>query len=118
MKFLTWSLALAKVSGISAKTSEVEGEDVVEEHGGVDSSRRLLFKALRASRRDRTLYLVRQDGVVVVRRRPFKFGKHLCIELVWYGWSPYICMLIAEWSTLVRELLPELINKIVFLRCR
>ena len=68
------------MSGISAKTSEIEEEDVVEEHGGADSSRRLLLEALGASRRDRilaALYLVRQDGVVVVRQTSIQIWKAL-----------------------------------------
>lgn len=53
---------------------------MVEEHAGADSSRRLLLEALGASRRDRilaALYLVRQDGVVVVRQTSIQIWKAL-----------------------------------------
>lgn len=68
------------MSGISGKTSEIEEEEVVEEHKGEDSSRRLLFEALGAARRDRilaALYIVRQDGVVIVRQTSIQIWKAL-----------------------------------------
>jgi hypothetical protein len=68
------------VSGVSGKTSEVEEEDVVEEHTRGDSSRRLLLDALGQARRDRilaVLYLVRQDGVVIVRQTSMQIWKAL-----------------------------------------
>lgn len=71
---------LFKVSGISGKTSEGEEEEVVEEHTGADSSRRLLLEALGAARRDRilaALYLVRQDSVVIVRQTSAQIWKAL-----------------------------------------
>ena len=71
---------LFKVSGISGKTSEVEEDEVAEEKTTVDSSRRLLLEVLGATRRDRilaALYLVRQDGVVVVRQASMQIWKAL-----------------------------------------
>lgn len=71
---------LFKVSGISGKTSEVEDDEVAGEATAVDSSRRLLLEVLGAARRDRilaALYLVRQDGVVVVRQASMHIWKAL-----------------------------------------
>ena len=108
------------MSGISGKTSEVEEEEVVEEHTRGDSSRRLLLDALGPARRDRilaALYLVRQDGVVIVRQTSMQIWKALVHNTPRTG-TAILCnnfCTIFECVTLVRELLPELINQIIFL---
>ncbi|KAG6884723.1 hypothetical protein C0993_008704 [Termitomyces sp. T159_Od127] len=61
---------LFKVSGISGKTSDLDEENVVEATTA-ESSRRALGEVLGPERRDRilaALYIVRQDGVLVVRQ--------------------------------------------------
>jgi hypothetical protein len=68
------------VSGISGKTSDVEEDEVVAEATTADSSRRALVEVLGVERRDRilsALYLVRQDGVVVVRQSSIHIWKAL-----------------------------------------
>lgn len=57
-----------------------EDEDAVAEAGGADASRRALVEVLGVERRDRllaALYLVRQDGVVVVRQASIQIWKAL-----------------------------------------
>ncbi|KAG2015263.1 translational activator GCN1 [Coprinopsis cinerea AmutBmut pab1-1] len=93
---------LFKVSGISGKTSELEEEEVTEEATAVESSRKALLEVLGAERRDRVLallYLVRQDGVVVVRQASIQIWKAL----------------VHNTPRTVREILPEIINQIVIL---
>ncbi|KAJ3828802.1 translational activator GCN1 [Lentinula raphanica] len=94
---------LFKVSGISGKPSDIdEEEDVAAEASGADASRRALVDVLGVERRDRllaALYLVRQDGVVVVRQSSIQIWKAL----------------VHNTPRTVREILPELINQIVFL---
>jgi hypothetical protein len=71
---------LFKVSGISGKVSDLEEEEVVAEATNVESSRRALLEVLGQERRDRilaALYLVRQDGVVVVRQSSIQIWKIL-----------------------------------------
>lgn len=60
---------LFKLAGISGK-NEIEHDEAMAENSAVDNSRRILTDALGPERRDRVLasiYLVRQDGVAVVR---------------------------------------------------
>jgi hypothetical protein len=71
---------LFKVSGISGKASELDEEDVAAEATSAESSRRALLEVLGLERRDRilaALYLVRQDGVVVVRQASMQIWKAL-----------------------------------------
>jgi hypothetical protein len=68
------------VSGISGKVSDLEEEEVAVEATNVESSRRALLEVLGQERRDRilaALYLVRQDGVVVVRQSSIQIWKIL-----------------------------------------
>ncbi|KAF5388930.1 hypothetical protein D9757_005118 [Collybiopsis confluens] len=94
---------LFKVSGISGKPSDMEEEeDLAAEASGADASRRALVEVLGVERRDRllaALYLVRQDGVVVVRQASIQIWKAL----------------VHNTPRTVREILPELINQIVSL---
>ncbi|CAA7260345.1 unnamed protein product [Cyclocybe aegerita] len=93
---------LFKVSGISGKTSELDEEDVAAEGTVVEASRRALVEVLGVERRDRILaelYLIRQDGVAVVRQSSIQIWKAL----------------VNNTPRTVREILPELINQIVFL---
>lgn len=58
------------MSGISGKTSELDEENVVEATTA-ETSRRALGEVLGPERRDRilaALYIVRQDGILVVRQ--------------------------------------------------
>jgi len=67
------------VSGISGKASELDEEDITAE-ATAESSRRALVEVLGVERRDRilaALYLVRQDGVVVVRHASMQIWKAL-----------------------------------------
>ncbi|KAF9047662.1 armadillo-type protein [Panaeolus papilionaceus] len=92
---------LFKVSGISGKTSDLEEEDVAAE-ATAENSRRALVEVLGPERRDRilaALYLVRQDGVVVVRQASIQIWKAL----------------VHNTPRTVREILPELISQIIFL---
>jgi hypothetical protein len=70
---------LFKVSGISGKFSD--GDEEEEPEAGVaESSRRALGEVLGSERRDRilsALYLVRQDGVLVVRQSSMQIWKAL-----------------------------------------
>ena len=71
---------LFKVSGISGKASELDEDDTPAEATTAESSRRALLEVLGAERRDRilaALYLVRQDGVVVVRQAAMQIWKAL-----------------------------------------
>ncbi|KAF8959922.1 armadillo-type protein [Flammula alnicola] len=93
---------LFKVSGISGKASELEEEDVAAEATTAESSRRALLEVLGQERRDRilaALYLVRQDGVVVVRQASIQIWKAL----------------VHNTPRTVREILPELVNQILSL---
>jgi len=68
------------VSGISGKAAEFDEEDLGAEASTAESSRRALLEVLGAERRDRilaALYLVRQDGVVVVRQASIQIWKAL-----------------------------------------
>lgn len=70
---------LFKVSGISGKVSDLEEEEEVVA-STAESSRRALVEVLGAERRDRilaALYLVRQDGVGVVRQSSIQIWKVL-----------------------------------------
>lgn len=87
---------LFKVSGISGKASEVEEEEVAA-GATAESSRRALLEVLGVERRDRilaALYLVRQDGVVVVRQSSMQIWKVLVHNTPRTGTSPkllYAC---------------------------
>ncbi|KAG6896538.1 hypothetical protein C0992_007574 [Termitomyces sp. T32_za158] len=92
---------LFKVSGISGKTSELDEENVVEATTA-ETSRRALGEVLGPERRDRilaALYIVRQDGVLVVRQTSTQ---------IWQA-------LVHNTPRTVRELLPELLNQLVLL---
>ena len=69
------------MSGVSGKVSDLEEEDVAAaEATTAESSRRALLEVLGQERRDRilaALYLVRQDGVVVVRQSSIQIWKIL-----------------------------------------
>ncbi|KAF9012742.1 armadillo-type protein [Cyathus striatus] len=91
---------LFKVSGVSGKASDLEEEEVAAESTVVESSRRALVEVLGPERRDRilaALYLVRQDGVVVVRQASIQIWKAL----------------VHNTPRTVREILPELVNQII-----
>ncbi|KAF8057458.1 armadillo-type protein [Lyophyllum atratum] len=93
---------LFKVSGISGKTSDLDEEEVAIEATTAETSRRALGAVLGAERRDRilsALYLVRQDGVVVVRQSSIQIWKAL----------------VHNTRRPVREILPELVNQILHL---
>ncbi|KAG5638049.1 hypothetical protein H0H81_002083 [Sphagnurus paluster] len=93
---------LFKVSGISGKTSDLDEEEVAVEATTAETSRRALGEVLGSERRDRilaALYLVRQDGVVVVRQTSIQIWKAL----------------VHNTPRTVREILPELVNQILFL---
>lgn len=71
---------LFKVSGISGKPSDIDEEEIAAEATTAESSRRALVEVLGVERRDRilaALYLVRQDGVVVVRQSSIQIWKAL-----------------------------------------
>lgn len=72
---------LFKVSGISGKTSDFDEEDeVVAEAAVAESSKRALVEVLGTERRNRilaALYLVRQDGVGIVRQTSIHIWKAL-----------------------------------------
>ena len=70
---------LFKVSGISGKPSDLDEEDVAEA-ATAETSRRALVEVLGLERRDRilaALYLIRQDGVAVVRQSSIQIWKVL-----------------------------------------
>lgn len=77
------------MSGISGKTSDLDEEDVAAE-ATAENSRRALVEVLGPERRDRilaALYLVRQDGVVVVRQASIQIWKALVHNTPRTGWS-------------------------------
>ncbi|KAL0955554.1 hypothetical protein HGRIS_001793 [Hohenbuehelia grisea] len=89
---------LFKVSGISSKAVDDEEEEA--EATVAESSRRALTEVLGSERRDRilsALYLVRQDGVMVVRQASIQIWKAL----------------VHNTPRTVREILPELMEQIV-----
>ncbi|KAF9496394.1 ARM repeat-containing protein [Pleurotus eryngii] len=89
---------LFKVSGISGKT-EVDDEEVAATTVA-DSSRKALVEVLGAERRDRilsSLYLVRQDSVMVVRQSSIHIWKALVFNT----------------PRTVREILPDLVTQII-----
>ncbi|KAF5363220.1 hypothetical protein D9758_008404 [Tetrapyrgos nigripes] len=92
-----------KVSGISGKPSELDDEEEnAAEATTADASRRALVEVLGVERRDRllsALYLIRQDGVAIVRTSSIQIWKAL----------------VNNTPRTVREMLPELINQIVSL---
>jgi hypothetical protein len=109
---------LFKVSGITGKTSDGDEEEEAEA-AVAESSRRALGEVLGSDRRDRilaTLYLVRQDSVLVVRQSCVQIWKALVHN------TPKTGELRSNHdgcSTLnlspVREILPVLLNQIIFL---
>ncbi|KAJ7066647.1 armadillo-type protein [Mycena amicta] len=93
---------LFKVSGISGKTSELDEDETAVEGATSESSRRALVEVLGTERRDRilaSLYLVRQDGVGVVRTTSIQIWKAL----------------VNNTPRTVREILPELVRQILFM---
>ncbi|KAJ6607520.1 armadillo-type protein [Mycena sp. CBHHK59/15] len=93
---------LFKVSGISGKASDLEEDEVAVEGTTNESSRRALVEILGVERRDRilaALYLVRQDGVGVVRQSSIQIWKAL----------------VHNTPRTVREILPELVRQILYL---
>ncbi|SJL04289.1 uncharacterized protein ARMOST_07650 [Armillaria ostoyae] len=88
-----------KVSGISGKTSDLDEEDVTDA-STAESSRRALVGVLGVERLDRllaALYLVRQDGVSVIRQSSIQIWKAL----------------VNNTPRTVREILAELISQII-----
>jgi hypothetical protein len=68
------------VSGVSGKVSDLDEEEVAAEATNTESSRRALLEVLGQERRDRilaALFLVRQDGVSVVRQSSVQIWKVL-----------------------------------------
>lgn len=68
------------MSGISGKISDGDEEGDEADAAVAESSRRALTKVLGSERRDRilsVLYLVRQDGVLVVRQSSMQIWKAL-----------------------------------------
>ncbi|KAJ7720581.1 armadillo-type protein [Mycena maculata] len=94
---------LFKVSGISGKASDLEEDEAAVVEGATnESSRRALVEILGVERRDRilaALYLVRQDGVGVVRQSSIQIWKAL----------------VNNTPRTVREILPELVRQILYL---
>ncbi|KAJ7252741.1 armadillo-type protein [Mycena haematopus] len=93
---------LFKVSGISGKASDLDEDEVAAEGTTNESSKRALVEVLGVERRDRilaVLYLVRQDGVVVVRQLSIQIWKAL----------------VNNTPRTVREILPELVRQILYL---
>ncbi|KAJ7334076.1 armadillo-type protein [Mycena albidolilacea] len=93
---------LFKVSGISGKASDLEEDEAAVEATTNESSKRALVEVLGVERRDRilaALYLVRQDGVVVVRQFSIQIWKAL----------------VNNTPRTVREILPELVRQILYL---
>ncbi|KAF8911690.1 armadillo-type protein [Gymnopilus junonius] len=93
---------LFKVSGISGKALEIDDEDITAEATMAESSRKALLEVLGLERRDRilaALYLVRQDGVSVVRQSSIQIWKAL----------------VHNTPRTVREILPEIINQTISL---
>ncbi|OBZ65072.1 Translational activator GCN1 [Grifola frondosa] len=92
---------LFKVSGISGK-AEIEEDEEIVDTTITESSRRALVEVLGVERRDRilsALYLARQDAVNVVR---------LSSVHIWKA-------LVHNTPRTVREILPELVSRIVLL---
>ncbi|KAJ7180610.1 armadillo-type protein [Mycena filopes] len=93
---------LFKVSGISGKPSDLDEDEAAGEGAVNESSRRALVEILGVERRDRilaALYLVRQDGVGVVRQSSIQIWKAL----------------VNNTPRTVREILPELVRQILHL---
>ncbi|SJL18223.1 uncharacterized protein ARMOST_21801 [Armillaria ostoyae] len=99
MDFTTGGWRFSEVSGISGKTSDLDEEDVTDA-STAESSRRALVGVLGVERRDRllaALYLVRQDGVSVIRQSSIQIWK----------------VLVNNTPGTVREILAELISQII-----
>ena len=110
---------LFKVSGISGK-AEIEEEEEVVETAMAESSRKALVEVLGLERRDRilaALYLARQDAVNVVRQSSVHIWKALVHNTPRTGQcaATHIPHGLAHLSITVREILPELINQVIFL---
>ncbi|KAJ6493600.1 armadillo-type protein [Mycena vitilis] len=93
---------LFKVSGISGKVSDLDEDETAVEAATNETSRRALVEVLGVERRDRilaALYLVRQDGVGVVRQSSIQIWK----------------VLVNNTPRTVREILPELVRQILYL---
>ena len=107
-----------KVSGISGK-AEIEEDEEVEETALAESSRKALVEVLGQERRDRilsALYLARSDAVNVVRQASVHIWKALVHNTPRTGEAPMLFPTTqADKSITVREILPELLNQIIYL---
>ncbi|KZT22524.1 ARM repeat-containing protein [Neolentinus lepideus HHB14362 ss-1] len=93
---------LFKISGISGKAALDDDEEVVEDTGAAETSKRALVETLGAERRDRilsALYLARQDVVAAVRQAALHIWKAL----------------VHNTPRTVREILAELIGQVLLL---
>jgi hypothetical protein len=95
-------------------------EEYVVEASTAESSRRALVEVLGVERRDRilaALYLIRQDGVVVVRQSSIQIWKVLVNNTPRTGtfYSLFNHKIGKLTRFTVKEILPELINQIVVL---
>lgn len=93
---------LFKVSGIAGKTSDLDEEETLAEAAVAEASKRALVEVLGEEHRNRVLsalYLVRQDGVAMVRQASTQIWKAL----------------VHNTPRTVRELLPELFDQIIYL---
>lgn len=92
---------------------------MIAEATTAESSRRALVEVLGVERRDRilsALYLVRQDGVNVVRQSSIHIWKALVHNTPRTGMLPCVALgNVLTMSYLVREILPELISQIIIL---
>ncbi|EPQ55338.1 ARM repeat-containing protein [Gloeophyllum trabeum ATCC 11539] len=91
---------LFKISGISGKAEMDDEEEVVDDTGAAETSKRALVETLGVERRDRilsALYLARQDPVVAVRQAAMHIWKAL----------------VHNTPRTVREILPELMAQII-----
>lgn len=83
-----------------------------------ESSRRALVEILGEERRDRiltSLYLVRQDGVGVVRQASIQIWKALVNNTPRTGMAVEFIRFVADVNISVREMLPELVRQILYL---
>jgi hypothetical protein len=107
------------VSGISGKASDLEEDEAAVEATTNESSKRALVEVLGVERRDRilaALYLVRQDGVVVVRQSSIQIWKALVNNTPRTGIYIFFPQVIIDLiDSPVREILPELVRQILYL---
>ena len=108
------------MSGISGK-AEIEEDEEAEDTALAESSRKALVEVLGVERRDRilaALYLARQDAVNVVRQSSVHIWKALVHNTPRTGEMSTFCSAYvhnANALCVVREILPELIQQIIFL---